>query len=104
MVQDIINQIVEAENTAQKKIDAAYAKAEEIVMSAEIEASNRLEHARTDFKKYVKEYDQGSADIAETNAKAYVDDSKAKAEEQIGKAAANTDKAVKYIIEKLLAK
>lgn len=103
MVQDVVNEIVSAEKKAQKLLEAALKKAEVAITSAEIEAQNRLDHARVSAKQYVKERAEKSYQEAEINASALMDAKKEEVALTISHASKNLDKAVKYVIDKVLA-
>ena len=101
MIEEVVNSILEAEDVAQARVEAAESKAAEIVAAAEVQAEQLKRQAAAANKEYfVKSLSQADA-AAEREAQALI----AKLNGQTDEAVKQLDKrvkgAVKIIVESL---
>ena len=102
MIEEVVNSILEAEDVAQKRIDAAKLTADDIVSAAEQEADNFKKQTsasnKENFAAGVRDIEQQSTQ----NADRMLKELNAQADKEMEKYEKNVDKAVKIIFEQLI--
>lgn len=102
MIKETINQVLETEKQAEEIIAAAMAEANQISQTTETDLENMRKEFRAALQEYTKTtLDKARAEADKHNAKTMSD---AEKEGEGLRKSADTDKAAKYIAEKVLAK
>ena len=101
MIEEVVNSILEAEDVAAKRVEAAEQKAAEIVAAAEQQAEQLKKQASQDNKEYLsKSLSCADAD-AEREAKKLLVELNAHTDGEVKKLEKRVDGAVKIILESL---
>ena len=101
MIEEVVSSILQAEDVAQQKIEAAKQTANDIVSSAEREADNFKKQTSAENK---KAYTDGLARVeqqATQNADGSLAELNAQTDKEMAQYEKNIDKAVKIILEHL---
>ena len=101
MIEEVVNSILEAEDVAQKRIEAAKQTANDIVSAAETEADNFKKQTsarnKDTFVEGMRRVEQQATENADSTRK----EMNAQADAEMAKYEKNVDKAVKIILEHL---
>ena len=101
MIEEVVNSILEAEDVAKKRIEAAEQKASEIVAAAEMQAEQLKKQASVDNKEYFGKSLSSADATAEREAKQLLDELNAKTDGEVKNLEKRVDGAVKIILESL---
>lgn len=99
MIEEVVNSILQAEDTAKQRIQQAENKAAEIINAAEIAAEQIKKQAVADNKAFVAEQGKAIDDEVKAQAEAFLQQRSAEVDNEIKHYQRNVDKAVKLILE-----
>lgn len=99
MIEEVINSILDAEDVAKRRVAEAENKANEIVASAEAEASAYKKQKALSNKEYFAQAMRQADILADKRAEERLAELNGQTDEQVSLYAKNVDKAVKLIIE-----
>ena len=101
MIEEVINSILQAEDEAKRRVEAAQVKASEIIAQAETQAENIRHTATADNKKYQQQrLTDADAQIAQ-EAQQLQAERKVQTDNEVAKLQQNVDETVKFILESL---
>lgn len=102
MIEEVVSSILEAEDVAQKRIDAAKLEANNIVSSAEAETDKYKKQTAARNKQAFVEGMQNVEQYAKQTADAMLEELNAEADKEMAKYEKNVGNAVKIILEHLI--
>ena len=103
MIKELINEIKEAENTAEKNILSAQAEAAKITLNYETQAEAAKSEARARIREYSKKVLSEAAVKADKSVNEILSKAEADGEACLKAAAKKADAAQKIIIDKVLS-
>ncbi|MDD3831227.1 MAG: hypothetical protein PHW00_00995 [Clostridia bacterium] len=102
MINDIIEQVVDAEREAQQMIDKAQQKGYQIVLNARTQAEYEMEQSNACAKQYLNNQRKVAMQYSNDKAQEYVASKTQEAEQFVSHCASNIDKAIDIILENLM--
>lgn len=101
MIEEVVNSILEAEDVAKRRVEAAEQKAAEIVANAEAQAEQIRKQASLDNKEYLSKSLSAADAEAEREAKDLLEKLNGKTDEEKANLEKRVNSAVKIILESL---
>ena len=104
MVEEVINNIIEAEQKADNIIKESQVRSKEIVAKAKEDAINIVEEGKKSVQLSIAQKNNAAFAKASTDAKQAIDDCELQAQELEKVAQKNEKKAIDYIIGRMISK